>query len=339
MLVRNADIFWSMSVMTNYNPKSPIKIPCSAYSMPAHLIHDVDYWDVDASGMAEDMHMFLKSYFATHGKLNVVSVYSPASHFDVQGNSYWSSVKDRVVQSSRHMWACSEIGYTLRRCIFGVFAPGFDMKNNKLIRASTISIQEHQTLSLSSVKSVIHRISEAHMFMGHVLLVTIMSVVLQNGYDMHPYVSYAMWVGGWVRFFHAPFVALQLSSYERYYQWNAVDKWEQQGKNGVFNLGKRSIMKSKKRGIKRYFEWALLPVVTLVFFVIPSIIASVKQLFTEFYDYKVASKPIISNSTEEMVEIIAHDTRKSVRGVDSGFFEFQPDDNQRNLAPGMWKAV
>jgi hypothetical protein len=83
--VRVADMMWSAGVMSNLYQDSPIKLPCSAYSLSLSLAHAVDCWDTNAEAIGEDLHMFLKCFFATRGQVIVKTVYSPASQCNVEG--------------------------------------------------------------------------------------------------------------------------------------------------------------------------------------------------------------------------------------------------------------
>ena len=44
-LVRVADLIWTMGVMSNFYFNSPIRVPCSAYSLTGTLVHLADFWD------------------------------------------------------------------------------------------------------------------------------------------------------------------------------------------------------------------------------------------------------------------------------------------------------
>ncbi|KAJ3412507.1 hypothetical protein HDV05_000645 [Chytridiales sp. JEL 0842] len=119
-VVRVTDIFWSLGVMSHLYPSSPIRFPCSAYSLSLTLASAVNFWDPTPEAIGEDMHMYLKCFFHTRGALKVVPIYSPASQCNIQGpegGGWLGGVKTRYGQAVRHMWGCLDTGFALRRCV------------------------------------------------------------------------------------------------------------------------------------------------------------------------------------------------------------------------------
>jgi hypothetical protein len=117
-------MFWSIGVMSNLYQESSIKIPCSAYSLSMHLAVSVDFWDTDEGSMGEDMHMYLKCFFATRGQLIVKSIFSPASQCNVESGSYRynianyvSGLSARYVQAVRHIWGTLDFSYALEKTV------------------------------------------------------------------------------------------------------------------------------------------------------------------------------------------------------------------------------
>lgn len=122
-LVRAADMGWSCSGLACYKrPKDyhGIVFPTSVYTLPLSLASSVGGWDTGPDAIGEDMHMMLKCYFATNGRLNVESIASPASMSNVtSGSTGWSgwlrNHKARYFQGLRHMWGCLDSGYAVAR--------------------------------------------------------------------------------------------------------------------------------------------------------------------------------------------------------------------------------
>ena len=85
VFVRVTDMFWSIGVMSNLYHDSPVKIPCSAYSVSMTLAISVNFWDAGAEAIGEDLHMYLKCFFATKGHVIMKSIFSPASQCNIEG--------------------------------------------------------------------------------------------------------------------------------------------------------------------------------------------------------------------------------------------------------------
>jgi len=65
---------------------SPVKIPCSAYSLSMDLAMGCGGWDAGPEAVGEDMHMYLKCFFKTQGKVKVITIWSAASQCNVEGS-------------------------------------------------------------------------------------------------------------------------------------------------------------------------------------------------------------------------------------------------------------
>lgn len=77
-------------------------------------------WDTDHGAIGEDMHMYLKCFFALSGHLNVKVIYAAASQCNVSSGSagikgYMSCLLARYHQAVRHMWGTLDTGYAVRQ--------------------------------------------------------------------------------------------------------------------------------------------------------------------------------------------------------------------------------
>src|SRR4051794_36242588 len=114
LLVRVADLMWCGTGLSCFqqNPgRSGVAIPTVVYTVTLPLVHLVQGWDTEPGAIGEDMHMMLKCYFATHGKLAVESIASPASQCNISSTktgirSWIANHKARYIQGLRHMWGC-----------------------------------------------------------------------------------------------------------------------------------------------------------------------------------------------------------------------------------------
>lgn len=68
-VVRVADILWGAAGMSGLYPKSSISPPTSVYSLPLDLVDRVGGWDCGSEAIGEDLHMYIKCFFALNGNL------------------------------------------------------------------------------------------------------------------------------------------------------------------------------------------------------------------------------------------------------------------------------
>ena len=340
-----------MGVTSNLSPTSPIKFPCSAYSLPAQLIDKVGYWDVDASSVGEDMHMTLKCFFATQGHLKITTIYSPASVCNVQENSYYQGLVGRYTQAKRHMWASLDTGYAICRLIFGIIAPGYDSPTDFVINTVPILVpdsvnKEDISKFMLLLPTVMYRLFEAHTMMSQVIIMNLLSAIL-NRWSDSPYVAFTAWVGVRAGFIGVSMTIFSFYFYEKYHQWASVDRWNLSmneelipgSGQGVQRLGKRSVLKSP-RNWYTVLDYLLLPVSGLFYLALPQFHAHFLHLFSVHLDYTVAAKPIMNlTSTDEQVSISVNEENsdhctidveaatKAVSRGDSGFYEYDGKGN------------
>ncbi|KAI8995789.1 hypothetical protein BC832DRAFT_595932 [Gaertneriomyces semiglobifer] len=273
VFVRVTDMFWCIGVISNLYPSSSIKIPCSAYSVSMELAIAVNFWDAGPEAIGEDMHMYLKCFFATQGRVIVKSIFSPASQCNVEGTGtgvkgYLSGLHARYDQAKRHLWGSLDTGYTLRRSLMSVLAPGSEptlpMRTSnggnkygkdashdaKLAKsdphASTSRTPEPYSFWVWA--ELIHRLLESHILMGHLFVLIIVSALILPirssfsysvaayfwGYlssdPVHPYVELALNISFWTRMSIVVPNVVMIWYYERYHSWCGFERWELQEK-------------------------------------------------------------------------------------------------------------
>lgn len=122
-LVRVGDILWASAGLSGLYRGSTIAPPTSVYSLSLELVDRVGGWDCDPEAIGEDMHMYLKCFFALNGNLTVRSVISPVSQTNVTGgagggfNGTVADIKARYKQAIRHMWGALDSGYAIRKVV------------------------------------------------------------------------------------------------------------------------------------------------------------------------------------------------------------------------------
>ncbi|KAI8909557.1 hypothetical protein EDD86DRAFT_190817 [Gorgonomyces haynaldii] len=356
-VVRVADMTWSAACMSVNYEESKIKMACSAYSLSFKLAEAVGFWDTDSHSVAEDYHMSLKCYFATQGRLKSTTIYSPISSCNVQADTYLKGITDRYGQAKRHMWAGLEMGYTVRRLIFGLLAPGYDAPNGVVERFPLLAKNDISIL-LRQTPLMLHRNVEAHLAMGQVFLLMATSAIVLQFPGVSPFVLYLDQIGAWVRLLFAPFFVMMLYQHHLYHQWNADQRWRlsmheqmQAGSGqGVQPLGRQPRLQSVRKWYN-VFDYVFLPIAGFLYLTLPQFHAHVLQLFMEKLDYTVAGKPTIekepvqdlfptSRSTQLLSSYVAEEGESAIsissRG-DSGFYDFEPKQGAP-YSPSMWNV-
>ena len=122
-IVRVADILWCAAGLSGFYTGSTIAPPTSVYSLPLELVDRVGGWDCDSEAIGEDLHMYLKCFFALNGNLTVRTVLSPVSQSNVTGGGgkgyrgIYSDMRARYKQAIRHMWGALDTGFALRKVV------------------------------------------------------------------------------------------------------------------------------------------------------------------------------------------------------------------------------
>lgn len=122
-IVRVADILWASAGLSGLYRGSSISPPTSVYSVPLELADRVGGWDCDSEAIGEDLHMYLKCFFALNGHLTVRPIMSPVSQSNVKGDGgkgvtrVYNDMQARYKQALRHMWGALDSGYALRKLV------------------------------------------------------------------------------------------------------------------------------------------------------------------------------------------------------------------------------
>jgi hypothetical protein len=98
--------------------------PTSVYSLPLQLVDRVGGWDCDNESIGEDLHMYLKCFFALNGNLTSRTILSPVSQTNVTGGGHGkgyaglaTDIQARYKQAMRHMWGALDTGFALRKFV------------------------------------------------------------------------------------------------------------------------------------------------------------------------------------------------------------------------------
>ena len=88
-------------------------LPMSSYSLSLSLLESAGYWDTDV--IADEWHMYLKSYFLRGGDQRLQTVFLPFLASATTGRTLRQAIQERYWQTFRHAWGAKEIGYTIRQ--------------------------------------------------------------------------------------------------------------------------------------------------------------------------------------------------------------------------------
>lgn len=120
--VRTADIMWGMAGISSMRDGCTVSIPTSVYSLPMVLVREVGGWDCGPGAIGEDLHMYLKCFFALSGNLTVRVIHAAASQCNVGSDAsgirgYLDRFSARYKQALRHMWGSLDTGFAVRAAI------------------------------------------------------------------------------------------------------------------------------------------------------------------------------------------------------------------------------
>ncbi|KAJ3100600.1 hypothetical protein HDU97_002130 [Phlyctochytrium planicorne] len=335
-VVRQTDVMWSLAVMSNLYPESLINFPCSAYSLSMELCEAVGFWDCGPEGIGEDMHMYLKVFFSTEGRVVIRPIYSPASQCNIEGDGYVGGMMARYTQGKRHMWGGLDIGYCMRRILYASFAPSLDHtiprdgeRKGKKVDGKDAEDDDTSVLSPMLTINLMYRQLEAHVTVAHMFLLMMMiGILVPTGSDpnpiavfwwesittesIHPILQWSIDVCGWLRFLGLFPMLMSVRSYEAYHHWVGVERWRlsalgsnQVGPRRVQPLGRRAQLLSV-RNAWNLLDWVCLPLTGLFYHTAPQMHAQISHIFTDRLDYKVAAKPVLNRGGEEVPLNAAH---------------------------------
>ncbi|KAK9486089.1 hypothetical protein V1527DRAFT_93022 [Lipomyces starkeyi] len=165
-IVRCADILWSAAGIAGLYETSQIRTPTSVYSVTMALVRYVDFWDTGPGAIGEDLHMYLKCFFRTRGQLKTVTVYSPASHCNVEhgdatanmniGQRWMLSSQARFKQAGRHMWGIVDSGYAIRHTIALITGRNDNTESSEHVQDGYLEQDEELSLDLPEKASAIY---------------------------------------------------------------------------------------------------------------------------------------------------------------------------------------
>ncbi|RMY83698.1 hypothetical protein D0862_11627 [Hortaea werneckii] len=329
--VRTTDMMWAGAGISNLGPSSTVSIPTSVYSLPLNLVRQVSGWDVDTGAIGEDLHMYLKCFFALSGQLRAEVVFAAASQCNVEsGNAgirgYVEGLWARYRQAVRHTWGSLDTGYALRQTIrllgrhlavrqrkCSCFAK-HSSKVDPTGATSEIAPKHHTladrarhqnikgncccttpTISYTRVLAVFRRLFEAHFIPAQLpFLITASSIyeVACPRFLVPSSLQLVLDFCGYCRFTSYIMMLAYLYRYEKYHQTCVGLRKEEMRRTGLLAL-MDEIDSFSPNAFCTFglFEAALFPLGGVLFGTIPAIHSTLFHLFTERLTYQVSLKP------------------------------------------------
>ncbi|KAK5685058.1 hypothetical protein LTS10_003133 [Elasticomyces elasticus] len=171
LLVRTADVVWSGAGISTMYAGSSVCIPTSVYSVPLRLVERTQGWDTGYTAIGEDMHMYLKCFFAVSGCLRSKVIYTAASQCNVCSGDlgirgYAGTVAARYQQALRHMWGMLDTGYALRHATAMLFLRARSWWCDGAGRRAPFHLKQqqphHPPIHKTNMLTMLHRLLEAH---------------------------------------------------------------------------------------------------------------------------------------------------------------------------------
>ncbi|CAM6002915.1 unnamed protein product [Sphagnum balticum] len=187
-VVRVADVAWCAAGMSGQYGGSIICPPTSAYSIPLELADRVGGWDVGPEAIGEDLHMYLKCFFALNGDLLVRPVTCPVSQTNITGvgDARLQGVRARYRQALRHMWGSLDSGYALgqiaklwrrrnvtREVVWPLHFTEKDKEQNRE-NGSVVPVKSPNWLNIFFL---FHRLFEAHFMPAHISILVLTTLL------------------------------------------------------------------------------------------------------------------------------------------------------------------
>ncbi|KAI5861830.1 glycosyl transferase family group 2-domain-containing protein [Durotheca rogersii] len=322
-IVRVADILWASAGLSGLYRGSTIAPPTSVYSLPLKLVDRVGGWDCDPEAIGEDLHMYLKCFFALNGNLTVRTIMSAVSQSNVKGNGgegfqgLYNDMNARYKQALRHMWGGLDSGYAIRKFAelwqerkhtSRAFRPLHIALNNpsdSFITQTQLDMNPEHTMESGIFSDVttdtlkepdwarivylFHRLFEAHFLPLQTTILVIASTlyvwVTDGGSDPHQ-LAWIFSICNFLRTGGFMVVALLLFLYERFHKIGAAAREREMHEAGLA----KGMCFSRRQAKKNFIDYVMVPLVAPLYGAIPTAQAQIMHFFTVDLVYTVSKK-------------------------------------------------
>jgi hypothetical protein len=302
---------------------SVISPPTSVYSLPLELVDRAGGWDTDAEAIGEDLHMYIKCFFTTNGRLTSRTIMSPVSQSNItsgKGAGIRGAVADigaRYKQALRHMWGALDSGYALRkgaemwrdrkrtsRAFRPLHQQTGDVADYSYLdsQAAGENTQEpssgifsditRETISEPNWERIFylfHRLFEAHFLPVHMAVLVISSGIylwVTDGNGDPKGVAWTFTISNILRTVGFMAIGCYLFLYESYHRLGVKGREREMRMAGLDN-GMSFSHRSVKKNI---FDYTLIPLVAPLYGTIPAMQAVVAHFWTVDLVYTVSKK-------------------------------------------------
>ncbi|RFU30484.1 hypothetical protein B7463_g5849, partial [Scytalidium lignicola] len=301
-LVRTADILWCAAGLSGLYASSTIRPPTSV-SLTLTLIDIVGGWDADSAAIGEDLHMYLKCFFALNGNLTQRTVLAPVSQSNVSSGlkGHRGRVQNyhaRYKQALRHMWGSLDTG---------------DLSSNSLSRLKTFNHHLpggqgpiHYTVSSPNWKHVFylsHRLFEAHFLPTHMTIFIISFSIysfLTSASNTSPppsHLTYMLTLTSYTCLLSFAIVALYMTLYETYHTHCIATRTLEMRRAGLYDGMKENENSFSYRSWRNnWIDYVVSPLVAPVYRSILASQAQIAYLWTRELVYMVSVKLVIGGS-------------------------------------------
>ncbi|KAJ3498558.1 hypothetical protein NLG97_g1018 [Lecanicillium saksenae] len=323
-LVRTADVLWCAAGMSGLYNGSVLSPPTSVYSVPLGLVDRVGGWDTDAEAIGEDLHMFVKCFFATNGNLTCRTVMSPVSQSNItsgSGAGIRGTARDiwaRYNQALRHMWGALDSGFALRqgaklwrdrKHTTRTFRPlhqrtgdesDFYVPDNQTsggdpeatVESGIFSDVVQETIKEPHWERIFymyHRLFEAHFLPVHMAVLVVASGLwnwITEGNGDPNGLNWTFTISAILRTVGFMAIGAYLFLYESYHRL-AVKAREREMRQAGLDAGMSFSHRSLKKNI---VDYTLIPLVAPLYGTLPAMQAALAHLWTVDLVYKVSQK-------------------------------------------------
>jgi cellulose synthase/poly-beta-1,6-N-acetylglucosamine synthase-like glycosyltransferase len=122
-VIRLLTYFSNAITMGDYFNPWATRFPYSSYSLSLKLLEELNYWDPTV--IAEDVDIFMRSFFGKGGKASIRHIPLPVHGNPVYGADLWQAISIFFTQKVRQGWGGAEIGYLIQKWSHPPGAPFF----------------------------------------------------------------------------------------------------------------------------------------------------------------------------------------------------------------------
>lgn len=315
---------WAGAGLSSLYAGSTVCIPTSVYSVPMTLVEHVGGWDTGPGAIGEDMHMYLKCFFALSGNLSVQIIHAPASQCNVSSDAkgikgYIGGLTARYNQALRHMWGSLDSGFAIRESIemfnrhrkasqptleapvnapdsnWTAFYTSTGLHKSLIPKLADTEHVPPKPIHKVNLMTLYHRLFEAHFLPTHLAVILATTGI----YDLfHPtflvprVLRLALDISGWCRLTGFLLMMCFFFLYSKYHHFCVGLRQEEMRRAGLLeDMSENDGFSMRVFQLIGVLETAIFPLGGFLFGAIPALQAVISHLFTERLVYVVSLKP------------------------------------------------